>query len=308
MTQSPTYRTGVAALGVAARDAATGLRSARRVQETVIRPGRGRLRPAALAAYLRTLPAYADLLWTLTLHRLRVRYRQSLLGWAWAVLQPLLLMLIFTVLFALTAPRMPSAGLPYPVFVYAAVLPWTFFSTALTNGTGSLVGHAQLVTKVWFPREWLPLSYLLAALFDFAVASLLLVGLMLYHGVAPTWWALWSVPIVTLLGTLALALSLALGALQVRFRDIGLAMPLLLQVWMFLSPVVYPLDRVPERLRWVYELNPMVGLIDSFRRVTVLGQPPSWDALLISVLEVTVVLPACYLYFRVVDATVADRL
>lgn len=261
-----------------------------------------------LLQHLRHLPDYWDLLVTLTVHRVKVRYKQSVLGLLWAVLQPLLLMLIFTVLFALTAPKMPSEGLPYSVFVYAAVLPWTFFSTAVSNGTNSLVSHTQLVTKVWFPREILPLSYVTAALFDFLVASTLLIGLMAYHGVQPTLYILLAVPIVGLIAILASAIALALAALQVRFRDVGLAMPLLLQVWMFLSPVVYPASQVPRRFRALYELNPMAGLIEGFRRVTVQGQAPDWHLLLVSALVSAALLPACYIYFKFVDATVADRM
>lgn len=263
---------------------------------------------AGLPQHVAQLPAYWSLLVTLTVHRVKVRYKQSALGLLWALLQPLILMLIFTVLFALTAPRMPSEGLPYSIFVYAAILPWTFFSTAVSNGTSSLVSHSQLVTKIWFPREILPLSYVTAALFDFAVASTLLVGLMLYHGVAPAAHLLLALPIVAVIAVLAFAIALALSALQVRFRDVGLAMPLLLQVWMFLSPVVYPYARVPARFRPLYQLNPMAGLIDGFRRVTVQGSPPDWHLLSISVLVAAALLPACYLYFKYVDATLADRM
>jgi lipopolysaccharide transport system permease protein len=168
--------------------------------EFVIRPP-GSI-TAGLLPHLAHLPAYWSLLLTLTVHRIKVRYKQSALGLLWAILQPLLLMLIFTVLFALTAPRMPSEGLPYSVFVYAAVLPWTFFSTAVSNGTNSLVSHTQLVTKIWFPREILPFSYITAALFDFLVASTLLVGLMLYHGVEPARYIFLAMPIVGLIAAI----------------------------------------------------------------------------------------------------------
>ena len=273
--------------------------------EVVIAPPR-RWAGGALG-HLRTLPDYRDLLHVLTAHRIRVRYKQSLLGPLWAVLQPLLLMLIFTVLFALVAPRMPSEGLPYPVFVYAAVLPWTYFSSAVTSATSSLVSHTGLVTKVWFPREILPLSYVTAGLFDLAVASLLLFALMAWHGVTPGPQAVLAVPIVALLAAFALAVGLIASAVQVRFRDIGIAVPLLLQVWMFLSPVVYPYSQVPERWRWLYQLNPMAGVIDGFRRVTVQAMWPDWRLLLVSALATLVILPASYLYFKSVDATVADR-
>ena len=273
--------------------------------ELVITPPR---RPL-LAAWtqLRALPDYTDLLLVLTLHRIRVRYKQSLLGPVWAVLQPLLLMLIFTVLFALVAPRMPTEGLPYPVFVYAAVLPWTYFSSAVAAATASLVGHTGLVTKVWFPREMLPLSYVTAGIFDLGVASLLLFGLMAWHGVVPSPAALFAIPIVALIAAFALAIGLVASAVQVRFRDIGIAVPLLLQVWMFLTPVVYPFSHVPQRWRWLYGLNPMTGMIEGFRRTTVQAQPPDWGLLSVSALITFFALPAAYLYFKAVDATVADR-
>jgi lipopolysaccharide transport system permease protein len=263
---------------------------------------------SALWPHLRRLPGYWDLLWTLTAHRIKVRYKQSLLGWAWAVLQPLLLMLIFTLLSSMTSSKVASGGVPYSLFVYAGVLPWSFFSTALANSTNSLVGQTALVTKVWFPREILPLSYVTAALFDFLVASLLLVGLMLHNHVTPTPLVLLAIPLVALISVLAFALGLALAAVQVRYRDIGLAVPLLLQIWMFLSPVIYPFSQVPVAYRWLYQLNPMTGLVEGFRRVTVQGLSPDWHLALTSTLICCGLLPVCYLYFKYVDATIADRM
>ncbi|HOC18379.1 MAG TPA: ABC transporter permease [Vicinamibacterales bacterium] len=263
---------------------------------------------SGLAGHLRSLPRYAELLYVLTAHRVRVRYKQSALGLLWAVLQPLLLMLIFTMIYALIASRMSSGGLPYSLFVYAAILPWTFFSTSVGNATGSLVGHSNLVTKVWFPRELLPISYVTAAVFDLAVASILLFGLMAWHGVALAPLAWLALPIVALIALLALAIGLLAAAIQVRFRDIGLAIPLLLQVWMFLSPVIYPFEQVPDRFKGLYSLNPMAGLIDGFRRVTVQGQAPDWALLSTSAVIVALLLPSSYMFFKWVDATLADRM
>lgn len=258
--------------------------------------------------HLRSLPRYAELLYVLTAHRVHVRYKQSVLGLLWAVLQPLLLMLIFTMVYGLVASRMSSGGLPYTLFVYAALLPWIFFSTSVGNATGSLVGHANLVTKVWFPRELLPVSYVTAAVFDLAVASIVLFGLMAWHGVAlaPVAWV--ALPIVGLISLLALAIGLLAAAIQVRFRDMGLAIPLLLQAWLFLSPVIYPFDQVPDRFKRLYSLNPMAGLIDGFRRVTVQGQAPDWGLLATSAAIVALLLPGSYLFFKRVDATLADRM
>jgi lipopolysaccharide transport system permease protein len=261
--------------------------------------------PLNLLRELRGLWQYRDLFYTLTIHRIKVRYKQSLLGLAWAILQPLSLMLIYTVIFSVIA-RVPSEGAPYAVFAYAALLPWTFFSSALTNATQGLVNHSALVTKVYFPREIVPVTYVSAALFDFCVASLFLVGVFLYYGVSLTLYALWAIPILVLLTMIATALSLIFSVIQVRFRDVGVAMPLLLQLWMFASPVVYPLSAVPQRWRGLYVLNPLVGVIENFRRAVLQGVEPDFQSLGVSVVVAAVLLPLAYLYFKRVEATMAD--
>lgn len=261
--------------------------------------------PLNLFRELRGLWQYRDLFYTLSVHRIKVRYKQSLLGLAWAILQPLSLMLIYTVIFSKIA-KVPSEGAPYAVFAYAALLPWTFFSSALTNATSGLVNHSQLVTKVYFAREILPLTYVSAALFDFCVASTFLIALFFYYGVNLTLYALWAFPIMLLLTMLATAFSLVFSVIQVRFRDVGVAMPLLLQLWMFASPVVYPLSAVPAHLRGLYALNPMVGVIENFRRVMLQGTQPDFYSLGVSLLVAAVLLPVAYLYFKRVEATMAD--
>lgn len=261
--------------------------------------------PLNLFRELRGLWQYRDLFYTLTVHRIKVRYKQSLLGLAWAILQPLSLMLIYTVIFSVIA-KVPSEGVPYAVFAYAALLPWTYFSSALTNATSGLVNHTQLVTKVYFAREILPLTYVSAALFDFAVASTFLIALFFYYGVRLTFYAFYAIPILVLLTMLVTAFSLIFSVIQVRFRDVGVAMPLLLQLWMFASPVVYPLSAVPERLRGFYALNPMVGVIENFRRVMLQGMAPDFYSLGISALVAAALLPVAYLYFKRVEATMAD--
>jgi len=261
--------------------------------------------PLALLGNLTALVQYRDLLYTLSVHRVKVRYKQSLLGFSWAILQPLSLMLIYTVVFSIIA-RVPSGKTPYAVFAYTALLLWTFFSTALTNATGGLVSHAHLVTKVYFPREILPLTYVIAALFDLMVASSVLSGLMIYYGVQLTFYALYAIPIVLVLAVFVTAIAFLFSATQVRFRDVGVAMPLLLQLWMFATPVVYPLDQVPKRFLALYMLNPMVGVIENFRRVILDGAPPNFQALGISALISVLLLPVSYIYFKRVEATVAD--
>jgi lipopolysaccharide transport system permease protein len=228
-----------------------------------------------------------------------------MLGWAWAILQPLSLMLIYTVIFSVVV-KIPSGGTPYQVFAYTALLMWSFFSTALTGASTGLVSNNQLITKVYFPREILPLTYLLAALFDFLVASLVLVSLLVYYQIAPTPLVFWVIPIFIIAFVFTTALSFILSAAQVWFRDVGLAMPLALQLWMFASPVVYPLNQVPDRFRAWYILNPMVGIVENFRRVLVQGIPPDLEALTVSAIAAFVLLPLSYLYFKRMDATMAD--
>ncbi len=260
---------------------------------------------SGLAGDLIKLTHYRDLLYTLSVHRIKVRYKQSVLGISWAILQPLSLMLIYTVIFSFIA-RMPSDGAPYAVFAYAALLPWTYFSTALVNATNGLVSHSQLVTRVYFPREILPLTYVIAALFDFLIASSVFIGLMIYYRVPFTLNAIYTVPIILALTLFVTAMALFFSATQVRFRDIGVAMPLLLQLWMFATPVVYPLSAVPQWLRAFYMLNPMVGVIENFRQVTLHGAPPDFRLLGISALIAVVLLVASYVYFKRVEATLAD--
>ena len=261
--------------------------------------------PLNLLRELTGLWQYRDLFYTLSVHRIKVRYKQSVLGLVWAILQPLALMLIYTVIFSVIA-KVPSENVPYAVFAYAALLPWTYFSSALTNATSGLVNHSQLVTKVYFAREILPLTYVSAALFDFAVASSFLVGLFIYFRIGLTIYALWAIPILVVMTMLVTAFSLFFSVMQVRFRDVGVAMPLLLQVWMFASPVVYPLSAVPQRLRGVYALNPLAGVIENFRRVVLQGVSPDFYSLGVSVLIAALLLPLSYLYFKRVEATMAD--
>jgi lipopolysaccharide transport system permease protein len=258
-----------------------------------------------LLANLSKLLHYKDLIWTLSLHRIKVRYKQSVLGVLWVILQPISMMLVFTFIFSLIV-RMPSEGIPYAVFAFTALVLWNYFSTGVSNATNSLVRDAQFVTKVYFPREILPITYIVAALFDFAVASTLLAALLIYYHIPLTLNVLYAVPILLVLTCFALAISFIFSATQVRFRDIGVAVPLLLQLWLFATPVIYPLSAVPERWRPFYMLNPMVGIIDSFRYVILKGAPPNASSLLYSGAVSVVLLFVSYLYFKRVEATMAD--
>jgi lipopolysaccharide transport system permease protein len=261
--------------------------------------------PVAFLRQLTGLWQYRDLLLTLSAHRVKVRYKQSVLGIAWAVLQPLSLMLIYTLVFSIVA-KIPTGGTPYPVIAFTGLLIWSLFSTALTSSTTGLVSHSHLVTKVYFPREILPLTYVVAAVFDFVVATAVLVGLMVYYRVDPSINLIFVLPIITILVCFVISMALIFSALQVRFRDVGVAMPLLLQLWMFATPVVYPLSAVPERFRTLYSLNPMVGIVDNFRTVVVHGVAPDSQTLLISALISLLLLPLSYVYFKHVEATIAD--
>ena len=259
----------------------------------------------SLAAHLPRLLEYRDLLRTLTVHRIDVRYRQTILGIAWAVLQPLLMMVIFAAVFSRLA-RIPSEGVPYALFAYAALLPWTCFSTAVTNGTASLVSHTHLITKVYFPREVLPLSYVLVALFDFAIGLVALALLMAWFEVGVTSAVLLLIPVIVLLAAWSLAVSLALSALQVRWRDVGVALPVAMQLGMFVSPVIYPLGVVPDGWRPLYLLNPMAGIIQSFRDILLRGQAPETLPLAMATLVIALALPLSYLVFKRTEATMAD--
>ena len=254
---------------------------------------------------IRELAEYADLFLKVTEHRIRVRYKQSVLGLAWAILQPVAMMLIFTLVFG-RITRVPTGGVPYALFAFTGLVLWSFVSTSLSNATHALVSHAQLITKVYFPREILPLSYVAAAVFDLMVAMVVLIGLLLWYGrpIGPHF--LLTVPIAAATALLVTALALLVSALQVRFRDVGLAVPMLLYLWMFSTPIAYPLSSIPLRYRVLFELNPLTGLIESFREVVLTGGNPSGSLLAVPLAITAVLLPAAYAVFKRAEVTMAD--
>ncbi len=213
---------------------------------------------------LRELWAYRELLYFLTWRDIKVRYKQTVLGVAWAVLQPVVTMLIFTLFFGKLA-HMPSDGIPYPIFAYAGLLPWTFFSNAVSGAGDSLVGSAALVTKVYFPRLVIPCAAVCAALVDFAIASVILFAMMIWYGVTFHWQMLMLVPLAATAALLAAAVGMWMSALNVKYRDVRYALPFLIQVWMFATPIIYPASIVPEKWRWLLSLNPLTGVIEGFR-------------------------------------------
>src|SRR5262249_11062643 len=230
---------------------------------------------------LKAIWEYRELLYFLVWRDLKVHYRQTLIGVGWVILQPLITMVIFTIIFSRFA-QIPSDGLPYPVFVYSALLPWNLFAASLNRGTSSVVGNAQLVSKIYFPRLILPLSGVLSPLVDFAVGFLILVGMMIWYRTLPNWGIL-VLPLFLLLAILtALAVGLWLSALNVRYRDVGHTIPFLIQSWMFASPIAYPVSLVPEKWRMLYSLNPMVGVIEGFRWALLGNQSPDFGVIAVS--------------------------
>ena len=226
---------------------------------------------------LRDLWAFRELLYFLTWRDVKVRYKQTELGVAWAIIQPLFTMLVFTLFFGRLA-GVPSDNVPYPVFAYAGLLAWTFFANAITNSGNSLVGSANLITKVYFPRMIIPGAAVAAGLVDFAIAFVILVLLMVYYGVMITW-SILMFPVVVLLTTLlALGMGMWLSALNVKYRDVRFALPFLVQLWMFVSPVIYPASFLPVKFRWLLWLNPMTGIIEGYRSA-LFGLPFNWIAL-----------------------------
>jgi lipopolysaccharide transport system permease protein len=235
------------------------------------------IRPSAgwWAVDLRELWAYRELIYFLTWRDIKVRYKQTAIGVAWAVLQPAALMLVFTVFFGRLA-RMPSDGIPYPLFAYAGLLPWQLFSRTITESTSSLITDQRLITRVYFPRIIVPIAATLAAVVDFLVASVLLFGLLLFYQVTPGATVLWLPVFVLLMLMTALGAGFWLSALNVEYRDVAYAVPFLNQFWLFVTPVVYPTSVVPEGWRLLYGLNPMVGVVEGFRWALLgVGQGPS---------------------------------
>jgi lipopolysaccharide transport system permease protein len=248
---------------------------------------------------------YRELLYFLTWRDIKIRYKQTALGVAWAVLQPLITMVIFSMIFGRLA-KLPSDGIPYPVFSYAALLPWGLFSGALQRAGTSLVTNANLITKVYFPRLTIPISAVAAGLVDFVISFLVLLGLMLFYKIMPTWMIL-TIPLFVLLAILtALAVSLWLSALNVQYRDVQYIIPFLIQAWMYASPVAYSAGLIPRGpWRIIYGLNPMAGVIQGFRWALVGGNPPD-ELMAISVAMVLLLLVSGMYYFRRMEKTFAD--
>ena len=241
--------------------------------------------------------SYRELLYFLVWRDVRVRYKQTVLGAAWAILQPLVTMIIFTYFFGKLA-RVPTEGIPYPIFFYTGLLLWTYFSNAVMSGANSLIGNTNLITKVYFPRLIIPASAVGAGLVDFAIASFLLIGMLIYYNFPVTAGYLMLIPLVALTTLFALGMAVWLAALNVRYRDVRYVLPFLIQVWMFLSPIIYPSTLVPEEWRWIMILNPLTGIIEGFRS-SLFGREFHWLALSYStVLTFLLLVYASYTFRR----------
>ena len=257
---------------------------------------------------LRDVWAFRELLYFLTWRDVKVRYKQTALGVAWAIIQPLFTMLIFTLFFGRLA-GVPSDNVPYPIFAYAGLLPWTFFANAISNSGNSLVGSAHLITKVYFPRLIIPAAAILAGLVDFCIAFLILIPLMIYYGVHVRLSLLMFPVLVLLTAMLALGVGMWLSALNVKYRDVRFALPFLIQLGMFVSPVIYPASYMarsfPVRLHWMLSLNPMMGIIEGYRS-SLFGHPFNWPALMFSTAITMALLVYSSFVFRRMEKSFAD--
>jgi lipopolysaccharide transport system permease protein len=253
---------------------------------------------------LRDIWQYRDLLYILTMRDIKVRYKQTVLGALWAIIQPLFAMLIFTLFFGRLA-GMPSDGIPYPLFAYAALLPWTFFSNAVTGSGNSLVGNANLITKIYFPRMIIPIATVVAGLLDFLIAFGLLIFLMFYYAVGLSINILMLPVLVILTSFLAIGIGMWVSALTVKFRDIRYALPFLIQLGMFATPIIYPSSLVPEKWRWLLSLNPLTGQIEAYRSAF-FGKPFDWLSLGISVVLTLAILFYAAYTFRRMEKSFAD--
>ena len=254
---------------------------------------------------LRDLWQYRELLYFLTWRDVKVRYKQTVLGAAWAILQPLMTMLIFTLLFGQLA-GIKTEGIPYPIFAFGGLLIWVFFSNSVTNSGNSLVGSSNLITKIYFPRMIIPAAAVGAGLVDLALAFVIQIGLMAYYKVQLTW-AITMIPLLVILAALlALGVGMWLSALNVKYRDIRYAIPFLMQLWMFSSPIIYPVSMLPAKWQWVLMLNPLTGIIQNFRIALFGNQPFEWRSLGLSALITVVVVVYSAFSFRKMEKDFAD--
>lgn len=257
--------------------------------------------------YLRELFQFRELLWALTLREIKIRYKQTFLGVIWAILQPASLAIIFSFVFGIIL-KVNSGTVPYPIFVYSALVPWTFFSNSMTFGSLSIVNHGNLVTKVYFPRELLPLSAIGAAFFDFVMASIVLLALMVVYGIEPSINFIYVLILVPVLFLLTCGISLIFATVNVLFRDIKFGIPLLLQIWLFLTPVIYSSSHIPEKYQGVLKLNPLVPLIENFRQVTIYSNSPNYFEIFLGTIVSLLIFTVGYWFFKSKEKIFADEM
>ena len=246
-----------------------------------------------------------DLVVSFAQRDIKARYKQTALGISWALLQPLSMMLVFTLVFSVFA-KVPSDGVPYPIFAYSALIFWTFFANSISTGTMAMVANATLIRKIYFPRETLLTSVVLAGCLDLTIACVLFAGMLLYYKIAVSAAILWVLPLLVLQILLGLGITSLTAAAHVNFRDIGHALPLMLQLWMFASPVGYPISVIPGWLRPFYMLNPMAAIIDGYRRAVLLGEAPDLPALAVSVVMTLTIVAVAFPVFKRAERTFAD--
>ena len=270
------------------------------INQTIIEPPRG-----IFDLNLREIWPYHELLFFLVWRDIMVRYRQTVLGVLWAILQPLFTMVIFSVIFGNFA-KLPSEGIPYPIFTFTALLPWHLFSNALSSSSGSVVGSSRLLTKIYFPRLIIPLSSVGTGIVDFLLSFVILAGMMIYYGV-PISWKLAAMPLFIFLVLLtALAVGLWLSALNVQYRDVGHTVPFLMTVWMYATPIAYSATLVPEKWRALYGLNPMVGVVEGFRWMLLDKPFPDVRMFIVSTVVIVVLFIGGLIYFKRMENYFAD--
>jgi lipopolysaccharide transport system permease protein len=254
---------------------------------------------------LREFWDYRELFFFLAWRDIKIRYRQTVLGAAWAVIQPTVTMIVFTVLFG-TFAQLPTDGIPHAIFYYSALLPWTYFSANVSYSANSLVGNSNLLTKVYMPRAILPASAILGGLVDFAIGFVVLLGIMAYYRIQPGWalllWPIFTLPLVAV----SLGVGMFLAALNVRYRDIKYAIPFAMQLWLFMTPIIYPASMIPERFRFLMALNPLAGIIAAFRSSVLADPHVDWRLLAFSTIFGLLTLFLGFRYFKSTERTFAD--
>jgi lipopolysaccharide transport system permease protein len=258
-----------------------------------------------IALQFKELWAYRELLYFLIWRDVKVRYKQTALGAAWAIIQPLFTMIVFSLFFGRLG-KIPSDGIPYPIFSYAALVPWAFFSQGLSQASNSLVGSANLIKKVYFPRLFVPIASVVSGLIDFALAFIVLLGMMLYYGIHPTIHVIWLPFFLLLTLITSLGVSLWLSALNVQFRDVRFILPFLTQLWLFATPIAYPSSLLSEPWRTLYGINPMVGVVEGFRWALLGSETAPGPMVIISSLAALAILISGTYYFRRLEKTFAD--